>query len=92
MKANVPANVPNVLQSARNVLQRALNVRFVPKQATMHYSTKLDTLGLYFNDAVTRSMRRPNCLMLVRCLVESGNAKKQSCIHFSASLEGHSAR
>lgn len=51
-------------------------------------STKLDTLGLDFNDAVRRSMRRPNCLMLVRCLVDSKSTHKLSCMHASAFLKG----
>ena len=42
MRANVPANVPNVLQSALNVLQRALNVRFVPKQLACAYKAVSD--------------------------------------------------
>lgn len=51
-------------------------------------SAKFDTLGLDFNDAVRRSMRRPNCPMLFRCLIDSKSTHKLSCMHASAFLEG----
>ncbi len=38
LRANVPANVPNVVQSA-------LNVRFVPKQLTCAYKAVLDMVS-----------------------------------------------
>ena len=44
-RANVPANVPNVLQSALNVLQRALNVRFVSKQLACAYRAVSDVVS-----------------------------------------------
>ena len=42
MRANVPANAPNVVQSALNALQRALNVRFDPKQLACAYRAVSD--------------------------------------------------